>query len=88
MGGKPKFRPRITRVKLNPEQAVLSCSCWSGGHERAQHIWEGPKGWGTWWSGCGYAPSTVCVGKAESGTMAPWPGPGIGWSVYSSLASS
>lgn len=28
MSGKPKFRPIITRVKLNPEQAVLACSCW------------------------------------------------------------
>ncbi|MBL7069050.1 MAG: hypothetical protein ISS34_04260 [Candidatus Omnitrophica bacterium] len=27
MPRKPKFRPRITRVKLNPEQAVLFCSC-------------------------------------------------------------
>ncbi len=30
MPRKPKFRPVITRVKLNPEQAVLSCSCWMG----------------------------------------------------------
>jgi hypothetical protein len=30
MGRKPKFRPRITRVKLNPEQAVLLCNCYSG----------------------------------------------------------
>lgn len=27
MPRKPKFRPLITRVKLNPEQAVLQCSC-------------------------------------------------------------
>jgi len=25
---KKKFKPVITRVKLNPEQAVLQCSCW------------------------------------------------------------
>lgn len=25
---KPKFQPVITRVKLNPEQAVLQCSCY------------------------------------------------------------
>ena len=25
MGRKKKFRPIITRIKLNPEQAVLSC---------------------------------------------------------------
>ena len=28
MPRKPKFRPRITRVKLNPEQAVLTCNCY------------------------------------------------------------
>ncbi len=27
---KPKFDPIITRIKLNPEQAVLACTCWSG----------------------------------------------------------
>lgn len=27
---KPKFKPVITRVKLNPEQAVLTCNCYSG----------------------------------------------------------
>jgi hypothetical protein len=27
--GKPKFNPIITRIKLNPEQAVLACTCWS-----------------------------------------------------------
>jgi len=30
MPRKPKFRPRITRVKLNPEQAVLACQCYDG----------------------------------------------------------
>ncbi len=38
MPKKPKFKPVITRVKLNPEQAVLTCSCYdndeiSGGSE-------------------------------------------------------
>jgi hypothetical protein len=27
LSGKLKFNPEITRVKLNPEQAVLSCQC-------------------------------------------------------------
>ena len=36
MSGKPKFKPEITRVKLNPEQAVLSCNCFNGGWQ-----WEG-----------------------------------------------
>ncbi len=26
---KPEFKPVLTRVKLNPEQAVLQCSCYS-----------------------------------------------------------
>jgi hypothetical protein len=26
---KPKFNPIVTRVKLNPEQAVLACSCFN-----------------------------------------------------------
>ncbi len=30
MARKPKFRPMITRVKLNPEQAVLACTCLEG----------------------------------------------------------
>ena len=32
MPRKAKFRPEITRVKLNPEQAVLQCACF--GYER------------------------------------------------------
>jgi hypothetical protein len=31
MARKSKFKPVITRVKLNPEQAVLSCSCYNTG---------------------------------------------------------
>ncbi|MDD5078705.1 MAG: hypothetical protein PHH68_08030 [Candidatus Omnitrophica bacterium] len=32
MAQKMKFKPVITRIKLNPEQAVLSCACFSGGY--------------------------------------------------------
>ena len=28
MGSNKKFRPVISRIRLNPEQAVLSCSCY------------------------------------------------------------
>lgn len=31
MSRKPKFKPEITRVKLNPEQAVLVCDCFTTG---------------------------------------------------------
>ena len=30
MQKKIKFKPKITRIRLNPDQAVLSCSCWQG----------------------------------------------------------
>ncbi len=33
MKRKPKFKPVITRVKLNPEQAVLTCSCYNTGQQ-------------------------------------------------------
>ncbi len=29
MNKKPRFNPEITRVKLNPEQAVLACTCYN-----------------------------------------------------------
>lgn len=32
MARKPKFKPEITRVKLNPEQAVLACLCYDTGY--------------------------------------------------------
>ena len=31
MSRKPKFKPEIRRIKLNPEQAVLACNCHTGG---------------------------------------------------------
>jgi uncharacterized FlgJ-related protein len=31
MTHKPKFNPVVTRVKLNPEQAVLACACYESG---------------------------------------------------------
>lgn len=30
MERKLKFKPKVTRIKLNPEQAVLSCTCYDG----------------------------------------------------------
>lgn len=39
-GRKPKFDPVITRVKLNPEQAVLSCDCWGVGWRAYGHVRE------------------------------------------------
>ena len=31
MPRKPKFKPEITRIALNPEQAVLTCECYNVG---------------------------------------------------------
>ncbi len=42
MSPKPKFKPEISRVELNPEQAVLTCDCYN--HGRVSH---GPFGRGT-----------------------------------------
>lgn len=41
---KKKFKPVITRVKLNPEQAVLACSCFSTGY-----MWPGTNEYSTSW---------------------------------------
>jgi len=38
MSRKPKFKPEIKRIKLNPEQAVLACQCFNtGGHWAVGH---------------------------------------------------
>lgn len=31
MAEKIKFKPEITRIRLNPEQAVIACSCYNAG---------------------------------------------------------
>jgi hypothetical protein len=50
MSNKPKFKPAVTRVKLNPEQAVLSCDCYDGSY-------TGPGNVGGGWYVCSmYAP--------------------------------
>ena len=41
-GRKPKFRPEISRVKLNPEQAVLVCDCYTS-NWRIKYLFRG--GW-------------------------------------------
>lgn len=41
MPKKLKFKPVITRVKLNPEQAVLACSCVSVGvRTDCNYLWS------------------------------------------------
>ena len=45
MSKKPEFRPRITRVKLNPEQAVLRCDCYGEGWGTRQNVFGEGAGW-------------------------------------------
>lgn len=59
MPKKPKFKSVITRIKLNPEQAVLSCMCSNGNNvswrKAAQHQ-SSPSYWAcmgrSWMSVC------------------------------------
>ena len=52
MSRKPKFKPVLTRVKLNPEQAVLSCNCYTSG-QHAEGRFGGTNYWGTsYGTGC------------------------------------
>jgi len=53
MGRKPKFKPMITRIKLNPEQAVLSCNCYSNGN--LVKIYSLPSHWSHLIDGGGFA---------------------------------
>jgi hypothetical protein len=42
MSRRPKFKPEIRRIKLNPEQAVLACSCYANGHRYSGTSLNGP----------------------------------------------
>lgn len=46
-----KFKPEITRIKLNPEQAVLSCNCWDSGTLRGSSM-AAPQAGGSQGFGC------------------------------------
>jgi len=89
-GRKMKFRPEITRVKLNPEQAVLSCNCHSMGYFWAgKDPWRGNPAGGQDDSsflaehGCG----TNKLGRLHGGyTENPWDPETSGW-VASKLVS-
>ena len=47
---KKKFKPVITRVKLNPEQAVLQCSCFSQGYTYVSEVLMSD--FGEYWEYC------------------------------------
>ena len=49
MPRKPKFRPEITRIRLNPEQAVLTCECYRGDlYYLNTQQWDGVTYTSTW----------------------------------------
>lgn len=62
MPRKPKFRPVITRIKLNPEQAVLTCNCYSRGMMTFMAYIQKGRIW----------PNPICQGgKSVNGTGGP-----------------
>jgi hypothetical protein len=56
MSRRPKFKPEIRRIKLNPEQAVLQCSCYN----TWLIVFTATRGGGV-----------VCSGKATFDTCSP-----------------
>ncbi len=48
---KPKLELKITRIKLNPEQAVLACSCWHAGYRHNTSLGAHRGSGASWCSG-------------------------------------
>ncbi len=69
MGRKPKFKPKITRVKLNPEQAVLTCDCYQGG---TKPIWLGSSRDTGWLRQTTPGPQAQCMGKLQLKWIGPY----------------
>jgi hypothetical protein len=68
MSRKPKFKPVITRIKLNPEQAVLICSCYDGGVQMSAPTLTRPSFGGTRGcvkSGKSYSWVRACLGSTN-----------------------
>ncbi len=82
MPRKPKFKPEITRVKLNPEQAVLSCSCYNAGGVAS----PGAYGQGGFFplGGCHVFPSRSFGGFYICDSFSPPIGQGAGFSASAS----
>jgi hypothetical protein len=66
MSKKPKFKPIITRIKLNPEQAVLYCSCYTGGFYLRR--FNTPTSFTSTGSGTGYCVETTKTRRRSDGT--------------------
>ena len=55
MDSRPRFKPEITRIKLNPEQAVLACPCAATG----RRVTSGPNDF----SSDGVSHTQICGGS-------------------------
>lgn len=83
MPRKPRFKPEIRRVKLNPEQAVLACACVTTNNR--------PSGVGGYWP-----PGSVIGNACSTATRGSHPvhscggsGPGVGFnSIVSGSGTS
>ena len=75
MAKKQKFKPTVTRVKLNPEQAVLNCACYNTGLSMVSGSTLGSQGayvqgchWsfraqvGSYYSYCGFSSPAAMFG--------------------------
>lgn len=60
MPQKLKFKPVITRIKLNPEQAVLACSCYG-----SRLVWTR--------TGRRSAGTTICGPSGRAGVRRSYP---------------
>jgi len=58
MKKKSKFKPMITRIKLNPEQAVLACTCYNVGRRATAGAND--------WRNDGTTNALYCSSRSES----------------------
>lgn len=83
MGGirKLEFKPRITRVKLNPEQAVLTCNCYDSIFDPSPtySLQDKTRGVNLWYAGGFYGSGGRCIagelkhkGTPDGNTVAGW----------------
>ena len=59
MSKKTKFKPRVARIRLAPEQAVLQCDCYDTGYR----VVDSGGGWPPGIRGYEAALSNICGGK-------------------------
>lgn len=74
MSKKPKFKPEVTRIALNPEQAVLLCACYDTSHQINGSVNKGPLDGVTLCQGAGkaraHADEGACTGTRGANVYA------------------